>query len=318
MITTFYFDEEMFQDPVFTNQPSVNEDILNLWDRYGCLAYCEADFSLVEKSLTNIQPKYSTRWNAAIQHFFKTKVNLSKRKISDFESYSLLEKDFKNTGVKTGVVADEYLELFNGSTGGVEVVCPSTLRYSTSFKESERLSNLDIHQSEKISDIWDSRLNGVFLYSKKIVIIDRYLMFNVINDYNSGLKTSLENLFELLSKNNVSYKVDIYSACDVRGDTSSEEVKVYLNNILRRKASVLTSKIEFEVNFCKNKFFSDNAHGRMIALDRHVIQIDNGLDIFREKPMINSQLNIKGVRQTRFIEIYNVLSKNRSPGLTSM
>lgn len=318
MITTFYFDEEMFQDPVFINQPCVNEDILSLWDKYGCLAYCDTDFSLVEKSLSKIQPKYSTRWKVAIQHFFKTKVNLSKRKISDFGSCSLLENDFKVSGIKTGVVANEYLELFSEIVGGVEVVCPYTLRYSTNFRESERLSSLDINQSEKIYEIWDSRFNGVFLFSKKIVIIDRYLMLNVIYDYKSGLRTSLEIFFELLSKNNVSYKVDIYSACDINGETSSSEVKAYLDNVLRPKMSVLKSKIEFEVNYCKNKFFSDHSHGRMIALDRHVIQIDNGLDIFREKPMINAQFNIKGIAQTRFNEIYKVLSKNRAQGLTSM
>ncbi|PTB31289.1 hypothetical protein [Photobacterium phosphoreum] len=320
MITTFYFDEEMFQDNIFLEHPTTTDHILKTWSKYGCLAYCEKDKGYILKSLQNVPPKFSQKWSAAIQHLKKTPITLENSKLSDFESYNLVDKALTQQGVMIGILPNDFLELFQvDNTGKLEIISPLGIHDSKHFANSEKYSSLDIGVGDNIDDIWNRSLKNLSLYSKSIIIIDRYLIQNIMDDYEQGKETSIEKFSKYLSTNNKPYNINILSACDINGQiTNSGKIKAYLNDILRGKNYIVASNITFTVGLCKNKFFSQHAHDRMIVMDKHVIQTGNGLDIFRNQPLGFCQFNIKNKELTKFDEINSRLQKNREPGLSSL
>ncbi|WP_419237378.1 hypothetical protein ACN08P_05610 [Photobacterium leiognathi subsp. mandapamensis] len=320
MITTFYFDEEMFQDNIFKEHPTTTDHILKTWSKYGCLAYCEKDKVYIQKSLQHVPPKFSQKWSAAIQHLKKTPIMLESSRLSDFESYNLVDKALTQQGVMIGILPNDFLELFQvDNIGKLEIISPLGIHDSKYFSDSEKYSSLDIGVGDNIEEIWNRSFKNLSLYSKSITIIDRYLIKNIMDDYEEGKETSIEKFSKYLSKNNKPYHINILSACDINGEiTNSNKIKYYLNDILRKKNYIVKNNITFTIGLCKNRFFSQNAHDRMIAMDKHVIQTGNGLDIFRNQPLVFCQLNIKNKELTKFDEINTRLKNNRERGLSSL
>lgn len=320
MITTFYFDEEMFQDETLKDVPMVSDVILEKWSKYGCLAYCEEDHAQIKSAISRVPVKSAQKWIVAFSNYKKTLVKLNPSKMSDLGSYNAADAALTPKGIMTGIVPRLYLELFVKSNNGlVEIIDPSGITESQNFKNSENHSSADIGENDNIDTIWANSFEKLSLHSKKITIIDRYLIENALDDYKKGKKTSIEKFAELLASNKIPYDIEIYSACDIGGtNTSTQEVKHYLNEVLRKKVYVKTSKINFTVALCKNRFFSQKAHDRMFIFDQHAIQTGVGLDIFREQPLTYCQLNIKDIKLTKFSEIHQKLSANRAQGLRSL
>lgn len=321
MITTFYFDHEMLKDNDMSLE-IVNSTILDKWLKYGCLAIHQDEFILIREQINEgkIPKTLVQKWNIALTSFMKKTIDIEPRNV-----YSLCtsqDKCYKDTfnkyGIMTAIVDEVYLEIFDEKQTEIEIIKPIDIHKSNNFTLSEKHASTDIKKDDNINEIWNNIFKNLSLNTSKITIIDRYLMKNVMDDYAQNKKTSIDTLAELLSKNNKKINVVIYSACDINGEiTNAERVKDYLNNSLRNKPYV-KERIQFEVNYCANRFFSNEAHDRMIVFDKHAVQIGNGVDIFRVGGINNCHLNVKNIHSTNFDETYKTLSKNRSRGLASL
>lgn len=317
MITTFYFDNEMFDDASF-NIKVTSDSILDKWEKFGCLAFCKEDIAEILQTIKQKPNNIYHQWYTALAHFKKTSINLHPSKLYDLGTDHDYDSILNKNGIMTAIVPSEYLELFENKTH-VEIIEPQNIFDSINFKNSEKYSLNDISEENEIEEIWNNSFKNLSIYTNSITIIDRYLMKNAIDDHKNQKETSIEVLAKFLAKNNKPYTINIYSACDIDGtSTNSTEITTYLNDVLRKKPYVQHSKIQFSISYCKGRIFSKIAHDRMMAFDQHVVETGNGVDIFRVKPISNCQLNIKNIHRTKFKEIYALLSKNRETGLASL
>jgi hypothetical protein len=132
----------------------------------------------------------------------------------------------------------------------------------------------------------------------------------MIEDYKSGLQTSIELFIAKLPKNGKKYSIQLYSACDIGTPTNVTELKAYLTDVLSKKTYYQLGIQSFTISLCKNNFFGKEAHDRMLKFDDHIIEIGNGLDIFRETPILNNTFSIKLPESTNFTTIHGNLNKN--------
>ena len=317
MITLFYFDEELFEDNLLRETPIMSDSILNYWERYGCLAMCDDSKREIIAALQVIPEKYKQKWIIALTNFKIFKIDIDKKRLSDLSSIIDFDVGLYNNRVYTGLVASEYLELFEEKSlikegNQLEIVSPSNLNESINFNNSSKYCESDIIANDDIDQVWKTRFCGLVRHSKTITVIDRYLAENLIQDIKNGNKSSLEWLVEKLSSYDTNYKLDIFSACDRRNsEISSADIRDFIDNTLKSKPYFRESQININFSLCKDRLFGEKAHDRMICIDEHVVQIGKGVDIFRNKIIENNTFTIKPKKTSFFQGVYRDLSRNR-------
>lgn len=318
MLTTFFFDTELTQDDLSTENDLLHTTLLSKWEEYGCLLYHKNDKYSLISSLSKVPPKYKQKWATAFHSFYSSEIkhNFSNLCLSDYNTHEDINKDFEKNGIQVGIIANTYSDLFTrvNTPSNPELLLLTELNSSIYFSKSELFASSDINESDNIQDIWNSKFSMLSFYSKKITIIDRYLIHNAIYDFNNHKKTSLEVFIELLTKNNVNANIQILSSCDIDStQTSSMDCTLIMDKIRKK----LTSQ-KIKLSLCNDKIFSRIAHDRSITFDNHTIQIGIGFELFRQSPMKNSTFNIKNKRKTNFDNTYSTLIKNRATGLTDL
>lgn len=317
MLTTFYFDSELFDDEAIRTQPLANSALLRSWRHFGCLIDNNLNTKLVMSAIKNVPPKYYQDWLMALDSYKKCKVNFETLLISDFDNFNTSKNTLFLKGINTALIPYGYLELFGKTVcneTNFELITPININESVNFIKSEKYAAQDIKSTEDLEEIWDTRFQGLALYTKTITIIDRFAVKNIIEDYKLNRKTSIELFIDKLPKDGRKYSINLYSACDIGGSTNLTELKTYLTDILGKKTYYLIGVQDFRISLCKNSFFGQEAHDRMLKFDdHHVIQIGNGLDIFRSSPILNNTFNVKVPESTNFDFIYRNLSSNVEP-----
>lgn len=322
MITIFYFDLELFEDTTLREQALANGALLDSWRDYGCLVSGGLTAESVKASVKSVPPKYYQKWLNAFSFYKQTKSDPATENLSGFDNFDCLKAEFVPLGVKTALISSDYIALYdnlNCSVTGFELVSPSNFNESINFQRSNEFAVKDIEQKEAIQDIWNSRFHNLACYSKVVTIIDRFSVINLLADHRDGLKTSIEHLFELLAKTNRKFSIKLYGACDIGGKaTNITELKTYLNSVLRKKPCYAKCISSFDISLCKNNFFGKEAHDRMLRFDDHIIQIGNGLDVFRDSPVLYNTFNIKRPDSTNFKGIHKALQSNIEPGCANL
>jgi hypothetical protein len=319
MLTIFYFDSELFEDESLNLMPMANQSILDNWEKYGCLAVCPKSLGALIKAVQQIHSDYRQKWIAAFtsSSFKKITINVKESKLSAIADLQEFTKQYLCETVTTGLIATEYTELYEQkffvtNKTLIEIITPINFNESKNFSNSEEISNKDIKRTDTFDEIWDTRFNELSKHTNTITILDRYLALNLQNDHNKGLVTSLERLIEKLITLNRAFVIDIFSACDIpRGNVNSGAIKTFIDNTLKNKPYFSDKKIQIKFSLCKNSKFKTAAHERMLCFDNHVIQIGNGMDIFRTKKIENNTFTIKSKKRTFFDESYKELSRNR-------
>ncbi|WP_368871786.1 hypothetical protein [Proteus terrae] len=313
MLTTFYFDSELFQEDLLIDNNLNHSVLLEHWEKYGCYCYSNESVGAIHLILKNIQHKYRQKWNIAFTEFTKRRTILKMDNISSYSNYDELNADFSQENIKVGFITSTYTELYptGKKKGKTEVLSINEIYDSEYFINSEDYSQRDILEKEKITDIWNSRFLELSLCTKVITIIDRYLIKNAIDDLNKGKKTSLSNFINLLSKNNKKIAINVYSACDIDGDSTNKADIISVIDNVKNKPFFNSKNITLKVSLCKNKYFSQVAHDRMIRFDNHVVQIGTGFEIFRDKEIVFTTFNIKTHRYTHFKKVYAYLVNNK-------
>ncbi|MHA2827566.1 MIT C-terminal domain-containing protein [Vibrio harveyi] len=314
MITTFFFDHEIFLDDVFDKYPDTYQNLLNIWEKYGCFAYSiDSKASIYDAVKSDDFPaKYQQKYTMALGNFKTIEIAFENETLSQIACFQRAKALLLPSGVLTGIVPRDYLEDFKPKNDSelFEIIQPANVQLSKNFSNSELNSSQDLDENDKIEDVWKRSIHGLSIHCKKITIIDRYLVKNILEDRSDGKITSLEVFTKLLAKNKKNYYIEIFSACDIGNEVCNfSEIKEYFVE-LRNKDYTKSKSISFKVNMCKNKFFSEPAHDRMIVMDTHAIQTGKGLDIFRKGGMSYCQLNIKHINKTHFRKIHARLNVN--------
>lgn len=318
MITSFYFDQDLFDDESVQKIPLMTDSILETWEKCGCLAICNSNRTEIRAALTKVDMSLRKKWVEALssQSYKKNIVSLKKNKLCDLNGIEEFENLFYSELIITGLLTSEYEELYkiqNLSVGDVEleVITPKKFSESRNFNKSKDACLTSIKAGTDINEIWEERLSKLIYYSSRITIIDRYLASNLLEDIENGKETSLEFIFEKLSRFNRNYTVVVYSACDIpQKDVNATKIRDYLNNVLTKKPYYKSSN-DIQFSLCKNNLFGNEAHDRLVCIDEHVVEIGKGLDIFRKGDIKNNTFTIKPKRFSFFRECYNKLSKNR-------
>lgn len=317
MITPFYFDEELFEDNLLREIPMMSDSILNSWERYGCLAMSDDSMREIREALKVIPEKYKQKWIIALTSFKTFKIDIEKKRLSDLEGITDFERKFYKNRVYTGLIASEFLDIYEEKSlikedNELEIVSPSNLNESINFNNSSKYCESDITANDDIDIVWNTRFCSLVRHSKTITVIDRYLAENLMQDFQNGNKSSLEWLVQKLASYETNYKLDIFSACDRYNSViNSADLKDFIDNILKKKPYFREGKIDINFSLCKDRLFGQKAHDRMLCIDKHVVQIGKGVDIFRDKIIENNTFTIKPKNTSFFQDVYKDLNKNR-------
>jgi hypothetical protein len=321
MITTFYFDQDLFEDDLFNNAPALLNQLLDMWKNYGCLAICPNNKSALIAAVSSIPVKYQQKWQMALTTptFKKISIVVAQNMLSALNGLPDFQAQYYEKNVLTGVLPLALQDAFEDkfTTVGkdiIEIISPCSLTESQNFIKSQTHCLLDIRAGDNFADVWSSRFQRMAESSKTITIIDRYLALNLEEDIQKGKTTALECLIIKLGHLNKKFTIDVFSACDInRADrqVNAARIKDYLNNTLIKKV-YFNAGLEVKFSLCKDSLFRDKAHDRMLCFDEHVVQVGKGMEIFREKPIENNTFTIKSRLLTSFDDIYKILSRNRA------
>ncbi|MBU1618425.1 MAG: hypothetical protein KJ556_02495 [Gammaproteobacteria bacterium] len=322
MLTNFYLDSEVFDDAQLQEIPQANLSILYDWQHYGCLGYCNKHEEEILHSIKKVVPKYHIKWQTAFAQFKKTKITPRKAIMSEYDDFLDLKNEMNSYDVQTAVISSAFLDYYLPEHKDMlfEVVSPSNFGESVSFSKSKTMSLEQIKKGDDINLIWKNKFHCLAKHSKHITIIDRYSALNILEDHANGKKTSLELIIDFLTTTGGKFDITIYGACDIpKKSVNATTLKNYLDNHLRKQPNYLKTISNSGFSLCKNKFFGEEAHDRMISFDESfVVEIGSGLDIFRDKPLASNTFAIKIKTLTCFTEIYSKLSMNRELGCTNL
>jgi len=318
MLTDFYFDKEIFEDSTVSNVKASNHLLQESWLKFGRLGYITGASPI--SFLEHVGVENRQRWASTISHCSSRQIHLDERTVSSVNSFDDLNDIFSKQGVSTVLVADGYKdgvlpECTHKSCEQdlFECLVPDDLPESRLHRSGSENSAKNISAGEDISDIWKGRFEGLAKYSTSIAIIDRYLIQGIVRDKINKSYTSLSKFIEFLSASlkTETVKVQIFSAGGEKDENLHDEMRSYLNDELTRKPFFQQGKIQLSVSSCADHMFRDNAHGRLVLIDNHVIDLDNGLSLFDAWPVKNTIFNIKPKYQTSFTSVHSMLSKNR-------
>jgi len=319
MLTIFYFDQDLFEDDFFNSAPVVCNQLLDIWKDYGCLAICSKNRSALIAAISSIPVKYQQRWKLAFTDgsFKQISIEVLQNMLSALKGMPEFQAQYYDKNVVTGVLPKELQDSFEAKSINVgndvlEIISLCSLSESENFGKSKNNCLMDIKAGDVFDDIWSSRFYRMAEFSKKITIIDRYLALNLQQDFERGKVTALELLINKLSKLNKNFSIDVFSACDFPSEqVNATIINTYIKNTLIKKPYFNIHNIQINFSLCKDSFFKDEAHDRMLCFDEHVAQIGKGMDIFREIAIKNNTFTIKSRILTSFDDIYKVLARNR-------
>ncbi len=243
MLTTFYFDKELFEDDAVINISVVGKTIIENWEQYGCLATCKDHQIAIRDALNSTDIKHKLKWVTAFSSssFKKMTVQLREPIVSEYQKIQDLEAEFQPHGIMTGLIPSELvggLDSLNHTCkqgNFTEVISPCDFDQSIHFQNSSVVSITDINSGETIDDVWKNRFLNLSKNTKKITIIDRYLALNLLEDNTNGLRSSVERLIQKLASNNQKYSIDIYSACDIPSKSiNASDLKSYITELKKK------------------------------------------------------------------------------------
>ncbi|MEZ9882378.1 MIT C-terminal domain-containing protein [Vibrio splendidus] len=320
MLTYFYFDEDIFEDEAFKGIPLAGSTLLDFWQEYGCLGINNNKIEFLTKNLKDkLPPKVYKDWITIVPRLLKFDIELSKGNLSDYNDFDLVKGDCNQYNISTAITVTEYKDCYKKHLDDeFEIICPSTITHSKFFSDSKNFSKKSIGSNESLDYIWATRFDKLTKQVKVITIIDRYLVKSIMHDigtYDENDKknhTSLEEFLRRLSKNKTKHTVNIFSSINSSGEEiNCSKLKIYINENLLKKKFMNNSNIKVNITLCKNSYFSNTAHDRMIRFgDFHIAEIGNGLDIFRQNNIKNNSFTIKGIEQTEFKSIHSTLCNN--------
>lgn len=315
MLTEFYFDKELFLDSSFETDLS-NRSLSEAWMKFGCLV-CSEDVTILEL-LENVRPEYRQLWLEYAQASKKKQVEIENPLLSSYMCFDDVATCLFQLGARTAfianglhgeVVANE-LEVAKGR--GVELMVPDRFHDSVNFSNSIKYSNMDITDGENILGVWASRFESLAQHTSVITIFDRYCIKNLVEDIERNRKTSIEKFVELLfAVERDELSIEIYSADEALGSHVYVEVHKFLNQTLPGKPYFNSKKISIHINACKDVYFKTYCHERFLRFDGHVMDVGNGMQLFRDFPISNMSFNIKHYTFTNFNTTLAVLNANR-------
>ncbi|MFV8056746.1 MULTISPECIES: hypothetical protein [Enterobacter cloacae complex] len=297
MIVDFHFDEDFLGCDDLTSNGSnlVNTVLLKFWFERGCLVYPSAYLENYKEWIEFVPVKYRERWLAALSTNLTNNMITGYQRINDYPSLIGLKTQYEQFGVDLVLVP----QCFNNL--GINDDCPNisngfdlckidSFLESPSVTNSFTLSQQGIFPGDDIDLIWKRQFSKLAKHSKVITIIDRYFGVNICEDINKR-KTTLEKIVSLLNDENKKYSITIFTVGDVIDSVMHTELVNYMRRFVE-KPNVKKILATIKICSCPDTVFRDHAHERFISFDNFVVTIDKGTEIFRDFPLVATNISI--------------------------
>ena len=243
--------------------------LLNCWEAHGVLETLDSTDKTIGNQIKNLKDTFKDRWQNALKKKAGTNAKFSRafkkcgyidvnwanvEALGDFDDYqnkfdiALMEEVRAYT---LGI--DEDSPVVYRATADIEATILRNVHLSQKIKNVEDLAQSNLSKGQTIQHIWEERFQPLAMYSKEVVIVDRYA-FESIEEKPNGLFRLLK-LFD--SKPSVS-SVTIYSQCDV-----PQPIKTKLEKKFSRYRNIKILKVYMP----KSDTFRDHGHDRHIRFD---------------------------------------------------
>lgn len=318
MLIPFYLDEHFFDSVYFYDEDydSAHDNFLKFWDMYGVLIYSESqNIDFYRKLIKKFPNNFQQRWNEALFGFSKFEVNkVSFEKFKDCKiNYEELlnQREFYNFGLtdKDSLKIVKSLKDFQDFQD-FQVRCLENYTSSEIYNNTIMYASSLISENEQIDEVWDVKFKNLAKYTKNIIILDRYLFANIIEDMESR-ETSIKKFFNFLSKCVVS-EINFTFISD-GGDKESEfhsNIRGYLSSQIV-SVSVFRRIIKsLKIYSVQNSFFQKNSHDRFLICDKHYCHIGAGFQLFRNFPVSSTVCGLSLLRESQIRTIVQKAQRN--------
>ncbi|MBJ8418940.1 hypothetical protein [Acinetobacter courvalinii] len=291
MITPFILDKEIFQCEHFKNLPIVRDTILEDWSNHGVFIFGKQEnhLNLVQFVRKEFPIKYKDKWLTALTKFpfFIVNDDLIENFLVGSEDFNEIKQlsEYIDSLFLTSINFELVREFknFKQISNDFEVLDYVCLKDSSFFKLSKVYSKKQIDSGEDVKNIL-SRFKNLISYTKKIVVIDRYLFGNDIKSAYSphGSLSAIRRFFKFMAVNKI--KVKNLQFVSSNKDLKADEVKKLFDDIFASDSSLKSCCEKLIVVVRDDKSFSDSFHDRIVKTDHHYVEIGSGFgDAIRNK-----------------------------------
>ena len=243
--------------------------LLNCWEAHGVLEKLDSTDKTIGNKIKNLKDKFKDKWqnalkkkagtNAKFLHAFKKcryiDVNwASVKALEDLDEYqnkfdiALMEEV---RAYELGI--DEDSPVVYRAAADIEATILRNVHLSQKIKNMEDLAQSNLSNGQTIQHIWEERFQPLAMYSKEVVIVDRYA-FKSIEEKPNGLF----RLLKLFDSNPSVSSVTIYSQCD-----GPQPIKTKLKKKFSKYRNIKILKVYMP----KSDTFRDHGHDRHIRFD---------------------------------------------------
>ena len=210
--------------------------LLNCWEAHGVLETLDSTDKTIGNQIKNLKDTFKDRWQNALKKKAGTNAKFSRafkkcgyidvnwanvEALGDFDDYqnkfdiALMEEVRAYT---LGI--DEDSPVVYRATADIEATILRNVHLSQKIKNVEDLAQSNLSKGQTIQHIWEERFQPLAMYSKEVIIVDRYA-FEYIDTQSNGLFKLLE-LFD--SKSSVS-SITIYSYRSNLNEQMCEQIR---------------------------------------------------------------------------------------------
>lgn len=302
MITEFSLDKEFFGSPILhdVGMSAVHDFITESWIERGALVIPGTGHGDLLGLINKLPEKFKQRWLRAVEYGIKRDVDNEWWSFSDYGSFdemcqlSTLFKTAFAEGTVAYVISENDEQKRRCINTGFELLGAGVCSESENLQRSSLLSRADIAPTDSAPNVWDQRLKPFAQYSKKILIVDRYLFTNVREAAARGQnEDSLRNFFSYLSQLNSRHNVKIISFGDQKDSELHAGVHDRINRTICRVPAMSRGLASLDLVSVADNFFRDEAHDRFIGFGKHICQIGLGMAVLGPLPKGRSTFTAK-------------------------
>ncbi|EOL8957464.1 hypothetical protein ACM911_001700 [Cronobacter dublinensis] len=314
MLIEFHFDQDFLasDDISGENAASLNNFLITFWQLQGCFFYSHKLRSDYEEWIRCLDAKFSKKWTTAFASFRHSDLNVNNEKVLEIKNTNAFCERFQGLDLVIVPNKTTYLGLDAckqvANINGIELVWSQEIFSCQCYALSLKYMEQGIEAGADIKIVWANNFKKLAKHTKRITIIDRYMLNNMHEDY-STQRNALKVFLNFLCEENKKYFITIYSD----GHEKNSDLHEFIANYIRtNKSSPFLSKplSGIRVCSCSDAIFAQYAHDRFICMDDTVLELGRGFDLFRPKPIFASTLSYKSRYGSRFENALTKLSSN--------
>lgn len=301
---------------------SVHKKAIKLILKQGVLIFNRSDdYALtIQEKINKLPPKINQKWTFAISNArrIETDCNVIKKTSIFEDTDEMQELDDRCNYL---MIDDENLSLLNIKDASFttnkrnSITSFDRLFNIESIEDSLHIANASISIDECRDAIWNTRFKHIIPLSKSIIITDRYIIKNTVEQWQKNIATNKRELyyiFSRISSENTTTSITIYSSI------STLDINFALDDITNALNEIITTgRFSFRritIIISPDSCFAKNSHDRYIRFDKfHAFYFGAGLSVFRNsRASVNSTFSITSLAECDFLSIEDTLKQNQA------